>query len=197
MPNQKVPLKSNLRPKFEDCISIIDAEINKRRSKWTLTAISWMDFDDVSQILRIHIFKKWELYDPSYPLEPWLNRIITNQMSNLRRNIYDNNSRPCLKCAAAEGEDLCEIYSKQSSCCPLYAHWGKTKKYAHDIKLPLSIDGHIQQVYDIPSCNSDISDAIEGAHDKMLKILNPMQRKIYKFIYIDQMSDIDAGKKMN
>ena len=43
------------KPKFEECITLIDAEIIKRRGKWNLTALGWMDFDDVSQILRIHI----------------------------------------------------------------------------------------------------------------------------------------------
>ena len=45
------------KPRFEDFIEPIDKEIRKRKSKWNLTALSWMDFDDVSQILRIHIFK--------------------------------------------------------------------------------------------------------------------------------------------
>ena len=63
---------------FEDCIDIINQEISKRRNKWTLTSIAWMDFDDISQILKIHIYKKWHLYDSSKPLAPWLNRIISN-----------------------------------------------------------------------------------------------------------------------
>ena len=108
--------------KFEDYIDVIDEEIKKRRSKWKLTSITWMDFDDISQILRIHIYKKWHLYDPVKPLAPWLNRIITNQIKNLIRNNYGNYARPCLKCAASEGGDLCVIYEKQCSDCPLYAH---------------------------------------------------------------------------
>ena len=68
------------KPKFEDVIEKIDTEILKRRGKWNLTILSWMDFDDVSQILRIHIYKKWHLYDPEKPLAPWLNRIISNQI---------------------------------------------------------------------------------------------------------------------
>ena len=58
-----MPRKKKL--KFEDCIEQIDSEIRKRKSRWNLTALSWMDFDDVSQIIRIHIFKKWHLYDQS------------------------------------------------------------------------------------------------------------------------------------
>ena len=71
------------RPTFEECYSIIDEEIKKRRSKWSLTSLSWMDYDDVSQIIRTHIFKKWHLFDHEKPLGPWLNRIITNQIKNL------------------------------------------------------------------------------------------------------------------
>ena len=41
-----------------------------------------MDYDDVSQIIRLHIYKKWDMYDPAKPLAPWLNRIITNQIKN-------------------------------------------------------------------------------------------------------------------
>lgn len=86
-----------------------------------------MDFNDVSQILRIHINNKWPLYDQKQPLAPWVNRIISNQIKNLIRNNYGNYSRPCLKCSAAEGEDLCKIYGKQCGACPLYKKWEKRK----------------------------------------------------------------------
>ena len=74
--------------KFEDCIEKINQEIAKRKNKWNLTAINWMDFDDVSQILRLHIYKKWDLYDQSQPLAPWLNRIISNQIKKLSKKPY-------------------------------------------------------------------------------------------------------------
>ena len=115
---------------FEDCISEIDLEIKKRKNKWSLTSLAWMDYDDVSQIIRIHIYKKWDMYDQEKPLGPWLNRLITNQIKNLIRNNYGNYCRPCLKCAAAEGEKDCNIYEKQCSDCPLYSHWEKNKKRA-------------------------------------------------------------------
>ena len=68
---------------FEECIEIIDAELQKRKNRWNLTSLAWMDYDDVSQIIRIHIHKKWNLYDQSKPLAPWLNRIISNQIKNI------------------------------------------------------------------------------------------------------------------
>ena len=53
-------MTKQVRPTFEQSIDVIDEEISKRRSRWHLTAISWMDFQDVSQRLRIHIYKKWD-----------------------------------------------------------------------------------------------------------------------------------------
>ena len=111
--------------RFEDCYEEINVEIAKRRHKWNLSALSWLDYDDVSQIIRIHIHKKWHLYDQKKKLSPWINRIISNQIKNLIRNNYGNYVRPCLKCAAAEGEAGCTIYEKQCSDCPLYKNWEK------------------------------------------------------------------------
>ena len=80
---------------FENSIAIVDEEIRKRKSKWTLAALAWIDFEDVEQILRIHIYKKWSLYDAQKPLAPWLNIIISNQIKNIIRNNYGNYARPC------------------------------------------------------------------------------------------------------
>ena len=89
---------SDPKASFESKISEIDQEISKRRHKWNLTTLAWMDFSDVAQILRIHIYKKWKMYDQKQPLAPWINRIVSNQIKNLIRNNYGNYSRPCLKC---------------------------------------------------------------------------------------------------
>ena len=182
--------------KFEDHIEQIDAEIKKRKSKWNLTALSWMDFDDVSQILRIHIFKKWHLYDPQKPLNPWINRIISNQIKNLIRNNYGNYCRPCLKCAAAESGDLCYIYGKQSESCPLFANWMKTRKQAYDAKLPVSINDHEIEINAAEYSDIDIFALMEKLNEKMKEILKSSELKIYKALYIDNMSEEDAATLM-
>ena len=182
--------------KFEDYIEQIDAEIKKRKSKWNLTALSWMDFDDVSQILRIHIFKKWHLYDPQKPLNPWINRIISNQIKNLIRNNYGNYCRPCLKCAAAESGDLCYIYGKQSEACPLFANWMKTRKQAYDAKLPVSINDHEIEINAAEYSDIDIFALMEKLNKKMKEILKSSEWKIYKALYIDNMSEEDAATLM-
>ena len=155
-----------------------------------------MDFDDVSQILRLHIYKKWHLWDQERALEPWLNRVITNQINNLMRNLYGNFARPCLGCVANQGGDLCSIFEKQCSLCPLYAHWEKHKKSAHDTKLPVPIDIHIQEVYSIPENNSDIFKQVEEIHIKMKKVLSPLQYKVYDLLFIQGKSNEEVAKSM-
>jgi hypothetical protein len=189
-----MPIKKKLI--FEDCIVDINREIAKRRNKWSLTALSWMDFEDVSQIIRIHIHKKWDMYDVTKPLGPWVNRIISNQIKNLIRNNYGNFARPCLKCAAAEGADLCSIYEKQDTSCPLYKHWVLTKKNAHDAKLPLPLENHTQEVHSKPNDNIDIERAALRLHGEVEKILKPMELIAYKYLYVDHLDEEVVAKKM-
>ena len=184
------------KPKFEDYIEQINEEIKKRRSKWNLTALSWMDFDDVSQIIRIHIFKKWHLYDTKKPLNPWINRIISNQIKNLIRNNYGNYCRPCLKCAAAESGDLCYIYGKQSEACPLFANWARTKKIAYNAKLPVSIEYHNSEINLAEYTGVDVDSLLLKLNVKMKEVLKPAEWKIYKALYIENLSEEEVATMM-
>jgi len=179
---------------FEDCIQIINEEINKRRPKWMLTAIQWMDWDDIGQLLRIHISKKWQLWDQTRNLRPWLHSLITHQISNLIRNHYGNHVRPCLKCSAAEDENLCSIYTVQCSSCPLYAKWLKTKKSANDIKLPVSIEHHVNELSNMPNETIDFNKAVQNLHTKMKSVLKPAEYMVYEFLYINNGNENDVAK---
>ena len=181
---------------FEEKIDIINSEIIKRRAKWNLTGINWMDFSDVSQILRIHIYKKWHLYDQKKPLAPWVNRIISNQIKNLIRNNYSNFARPCLKCSAAETDESCSIYGKQCNNCPLYANWEKSKKNAHDTKLTVSIENHTQEINSIPNENLNMEISAKNIHKKMEKTLKPIEWRVYQYLYIDGKDEEQTAKLM-
>ena len=182
--------------KFENCIDQINTEILKRKHKWNLTAIAWMDFSDVSQILRFHIYKKWHLYNQRKPLAPWVNTIISNQIKNLIRNNYSNFTRPCLKCSAADMDHGCAIYGSQCSTCPLYANWEKNKKSAHDTKLTLSIENHSQEINSIPNENVDMEESARNIHFKMERVLKPIEWKIYRHLYIEGKSEEQTAKLM-
>ena len=136
------------------------------------------------------------MYDPIKPLGPWLNRIISNQIKNLIRNHYGNYSRPCLRCAAAEGDSLCEIYQKQCASCPLFAEWEKNKKKAYDIKIPLSIENHAHEVKSLSESNFDVEDNAQKLHAKMKEILKPLEWKIYVYLYIENKDEKEVAKLM-
>jgi len=187
-----MPRKKKL--KFEDCIEKIDLEINKRRSRWNLTALSWMDFDDVSQIIRIHIFKKWHLYDQSKSLAPWINTLISNQIKNLIRNNYGNYCRPCLKCAAAESDSLCYIYGTQCSSCPLFAQWEKTKKAAYLTKLPTPLESVEQETEKLELQEFDFDTVLKRLNLKLKKVLKSNEWTVYENLYLKNKTEQEVAK---
>jgi|TARA_B100000131_G_scaffold70235_1_gene66513 RNA polymerase sigma factor (sigma-70 family) len=187
-----MPRKKNL--KFEDCIETIDVEINKRRGRWNLTALSWMDFDDVSQIIRVHIFKKWHLYDQSKSLAPWINTLISNQIKNLIRNNYGNYCRPCLKCAAAESDSLCYIYGTQNSSCPLFAQWEKTKKAAYLTKLPAPLESVEHETEKIELKEFDFDTVLKRLNDQLKERLKVNEWIVYENLYLKNKSEQEVAK---
>ena len=187
-----MPRKKKL--KFEDCIEQIDVEINKRRGRWNSTALSWMDFDDVSQIIRVHIFKKWHLYDQSKSLAPWINTLISNQIKNLIRNNYGNYCRPCLKCAAAESESLCYIYGTQNSSCPLFAQWEKTKKAAYLTKLPSPLESVEHETENMELQEFDFDTILKRLNKQLKKKLKVNEWIVYENLYLKNKTEQEVAK---
>ena len=181
------------KPTFEESYPLIKELVEKRRDKWRLTSISWMDFDDVAQIIYIHINKKWDLWDYSRPLAPWVSVIIANQISNLIKTLYSNFSRPCLSCPAFEGDNLCSIYEVQCVSCPLYDYWIKNRKPAYDIKVTLPIDTHINEVEGLASENFDVDSASAQMHDEIKKHLRPLELKIYQCLFVEHLSEKETA----
>lgn len=182
--------------KFEDKIAIIDNELRKRKGKWQLKARADFDFQDVEQIIRLHVFKKWALWDQKQALEPWLNRIITRQISNLLRNLYGGFSRPCLKCAANQGGELCAIYRTQCAECPLYAKWIKGKKQAYDVKIPLPLETHAQEVESMTLDFIDYENAATLIHTRIKPKLTKVQYKAYEMLYIENLGEDEIAMRM-
>jgi DNA-directed RNA polymerase specialized sigma24 family protein len=190
--------------KYEDKSDVIDNEIRKRYYKWHLHAIAWFDFDDVAQIIRAHIFKKWDQWDQVRPLEPWVNKIISNQLKNILRNNYSNFARPCLNCEHNQSKEqadsqvsaLCALTPSGLQCneCDLFAKWEKTKKNAYDIKMPLSLEFHAYTQNTDPSDHFDISRATSTLHNKMFRSLTPKHFFVYKMLFIDGISEDEVAR---
>lgn len=181
---------------FEDKYQIIDAELEKRRYKWKLHAAAWLDFDDVKQIILIHLHDKWNLWNQTKDFLPWVNTVITNQIRNIIRNLYTNFARPCVTCSANEGDDRCRVYNKQCAQCPLYAYWEKNRKVAYDVKLPVSIENNLQKVYSIPGDDEDLEVKAKYIHERMREILTPIQYKVYHYLFIEGKSEEETAQLM-
>ena len=190
---------------FESQIDIVNEAIRKRKRSWHLHAINDFDFDDVAQKLRIHIWVKWEQWDPEKgPLQPWLNKIITRQMVNIRRDHYYKFTKPCVSCVLSEdnritGDDTgCKMFGQQSIQCPLYAKWIKSKKHAFNIKVTLPLDNHIGDVAHENNQNEsfDYEEIRTKLHERLLPKLTKTQKKVYILLYIDEKSEDEVAKIM-
>jgi RNA polymerase sigma factor (sigma-70 family) len=192
---------------YSDKSEVIDNELKKRRGKWFLTSLAWLDFEDVSQIIRAHIFQKWDHWDQQRALEPWVNKIISNQLKNILRNYYSNFVRPCLNCPFnqsqdskgvpnASGDNLCGFTRSglQTSECPLYAKWEKTKKSAYDIKMAIGLETETSQIRKLESSFFDIDHAEAKLHKAMKKALPEKQFYIYRLLFIKNLDEEEVAK---
>jgi RNA polymerase sigma factor (sigma-70 family) len=187
---------------YEDYSDFIDQELAKRRKNWFLTSVAWVDFDDVCQIIRAHIYKKWTQWDQSRPIKPWINKIIANQMKNILRNHYSNYARPCLNCPFNSDAEynLCSFTAsgEQDTTCPLYKKWAKSKKNAYNIKITLSLENHINQIENSAESilGSDIESSTQKLINELKKQLNSRQYQAFDLLFIQNLNDEEAALAM-
>jgi hypothetical protein len=180
---------------FEEKLPIIATEIRKRKNKWQLNILKWLSFEDVEQIITIHIYKKWHMWDQEKPLEPWVSRIISNQIRNLIRNNYTNYVKPCASCVHNLGDDHCSLNPSglQTKECALYASWEKSKKHGYNIKLPLELENHSREVENISSHNLDFDEAVLSLNGEMKKILSANYYVAYCMLFFEKKSDEEVA----
>lgn len=188
-------MAKKIKISFEEKLPIIENEIRKRRNKWQLNVLKWLAFEDVEQIIKLHIYKKWDMWDQSKPLEPWISRIVSNQMRNLIRNNYTNYVKPCMSCEFNTGDEGCSFLPQgfQSSRCDLYAGWEKSKKHGYNIKIPLEMENHAREVENMSSHNIDFEEAIVLLNEQMKKVLSESYYAAYCMLYFEKKSDEEVA----
>jgi RNA polymerase sigma factor (sigma-70 family) len=195
-------MREDKKLSFEDMYEDISIEIKKRKNKWRLTSICWMDFEDVSQIIAVHIHKKWDQWDQSRPLLPWVNKLITNQLKNLLRNHYHSFVKPCVGCPFNTGyaeEDISCDWTKsgiQDKSCPLYKKWEKSKKYACNIKIPVSIDAAGNSRVENENSIDNIDFFVQKINKLLKENLTEKQYLIYKMLFIDEMGEEEVAESL-
>lgn len=172
---------------YEDCSDIIDQAIKKQKYKWRLNAVRWFDFDDVEQIIKSHIAKKWHMWDQSRPLEPWIGRIISNQIRNLLRNHYGNYTNPC---------PSYHLDDHDQEKCPVYSKWKKSKKIGLEIKLPLSIEDFSKEIHSREDDDFDFQRSLQLLDDKMKDRLSAIHYVAYRMLYFEKKTEEDVARYM-
>ena len=189
-------------PTFEEKKAVVDNEIRKRKSRWFLGSVTYLDFDDVTRILEAHIHRKWHLWDQSKQLEPWLNRVISNQIKNLIRNNYGVFAKPCSGCPFNESScvdsSACSFTSDgiQSTECPLFRKWSKSKKNEFNIKMPMSFEVHTFELKTSSLENVDLEVAANRMHEKMRERLTAKQFLAYNLLYVKNIPEEEVAKKL-
>ena len=183
---------------FEENSEIIYKEIEKRRNRWKLDSIKYMDFDDVKQEIFLHIWEKWHLYDPEKPLLNWVNKVITNRMINQIRDHYGIFVRPCVACDKNQGEDHCSYTSSGLQCseCPIFAKWEKKKKSAYEINLAKDLEYHPTEYSYTQDDEIDYKAFLEKNALRIKDRINPTAYKIYVLMFIEGNDEEQTAKKM-
>ena len=186
---------------YEDKIDIINGEIRKRKHKWFLDSIPWISFEDVEQIIRLHIYHKWDQWDQKRDLKPWINKIISNQFKNILRNFYLNFAKPCSNCpfdSSIGGENLCSFTKSgtQDNSCPLYKKWEKSKKSAHDVKIPLRLDAKEYESTEFSANTFNVDLAVVAVQKHLKADLSERHYKIYKMLFIDNITEDQVAREL-
>lgn len=191
-------MENNTPKTYEECYDIIDGVVKKFQKKWQLKAINWFDFDDVAQTVKIHIYKKWHLWDQSRPLEPWAARITSHQIRNIIRNNYTNYVKPCVQCKYNMGDNLCSLTSSgsQNSSCPQYAKWSRQKKAGYGIKLPLPMETHAHEVDSKQEEVLQFEDSVAKLNAALKSQLSEIHYKVYIMLFFENRSEEEVAQFM-
>jgi len=181
---------------YEDKSAELEDILVKYRAKWQLDALAWLDYSDVCQIIRFHIFKKWHLWDQERPFKPWAAMVASHQIKNLIRNHYSNFTKPCLRCEHNLGGDGCAISKNglQNEQCAMYAKWKKKKESAYNLKLALPIEDNSCLGESFIEDNIDFEKAEKKLHLLVLEQLNEKHKKVYTMLYIDNLDESVVAK---
>jgi len=198
----------NKKYTYEDKYEIVDQELRKRKKKWFLTSVAWFDFEDVEQIIRTHIHKKWSMWDQSRPLEPWLNRVISNQIKNILRNNYYYFAKPCISCPFNESKEIASFDGESDDCsftpsgkqcveCPLYQKWSKSKKNAYDVKIPVTLENHTNYAFsDENNVIFNLENSIKKLEKYLKKSLSEKDFLCYEMLFIKKMTDDEVSQAL-
>lgn len=182
---------------YEDLVPEIEQLLSRYRAKWQLNSIAWLDYDDVCQIIRTHIYKKWHLWDQKRAFKPWASMLISNQIKNLIRNHYGNFAKPCLRCQFYLGGDDCSktLSKEQDESCLDFAKWKSKKQSAFNLKMPVSLDSLISVRDKINEDELDYETKSKKIHNAVMKNLSDKHKEIYRMLFVEHIDEVIVAEK--
>lgn len=190
------------RPTFEECYDEIDRIVSTRREEWTF--LSYMTWLEIKQEIITHIHLKWHLYHPDKApkLEHWVNRVATNQLSNLRRKVRKF-AKPCVNsdkntgrhCSYNLGGDACGFTPSGKQCaeCPLYLAWSKKRQHQLFTQAHVALEHHAQEVANMQGDFTDAGKIKEWLDGEMQKELSRWEGKVYRALWIRMLTPAEAS----
>ena len=127
------------------------------------------------------------MWDQSRPLEPWIGRIISNQIRNLLRNHYGNYTNPCT---------LTHLPNHNPLRCQTCCKWAKSKKIGLQIKIPLSVEDYSKEIQNRTYDNFDFARSLQKLDKLMKKKLSSIHYKAYRMLYFEDKTEQDVAKFM-
>ena len=189
--------KKLMDKRYEDLVPEIEELLNRYRAKWQLNSLAWLDYDDVCQIIRTHIYKKWHLWDQKRAFKPWASMLVSNQIKNLIRNHYGNYAKPCLRCPHYMGGDECAFTfsGSQDESCGDFAKWKNKKQSAYNLKMPVSLDALISVKDEVYDDDLDYENKTDKVHDLVMNELSDKHKEIYRLLYIEHKDEAEVAEK--
>lgn len=174
---------------FEQALPEIDRLIRQQRGRWRLET-AHIDYDDVSQILRLHLFNKWSQYNPAKPLINWASRVIHRKLLNILVQYYGRFSPPSsFECKCYEGRKCrkCKI-------------WEQKKKTAYLLNFAESTDTPEYSKNNVDRISHDYGDDEERVnilHKRMLETLpNDKLKNVYIWLFMERKDEEYVAEKL-
>lgn len=191
--------------KFEDISAELDSILKSKRSFWSLGAICHMDYDDVCQIIRIHIYKQFAKWDQNRSFSKWAKEVVNNQISNLKEKHYGKFAPPCRTCEFDLGGDRCEFTTcgMKTSECSKFAEWQQKKEEAYRLVLATSADesysedpGGEGRIKIESNESPDYVSASARLHYLMQVDMTDKEKKIYRLLFIENRTDEFVAREL-
>lgn len=183
--------------KYEDLQDVIDEAVKKQSSRWRLNALRWIDYEDISQIIKSHIAEKWNMWDQTRPFSPWVNTLIRNQIWNQIRKHYGSYIKPCVHCEYARDNNcLFTLSGNQDTSCAEFAKWSKKKKNGLELKTASSLEDSKVQFSETPDNSFDYDLYFKRLDILMKEKLSEQHYTAYRMVFFEKSSEKDVAEFM-